>query len=263
MSTDDRHAPGRVRTRRKAGERLGTDRWIRRQPTGHQLMVMNTRKNVNRRNFMQMAGGTVVACSLPSFLTGCGSDGGGSGASHQRTLHFSLSTDGFLPENETYQLHVVGKTYPLTLHDEASRKLHGKTSSGVSHYAADVQLPSNRATHIYVTQRTDHSGHIRAAHGDSVNHGFALSVIYIPKTLKSVAASARVLNSRSSRKTSGMVGALDDSTADTGPVTLDTGTNDEITPAHVAAAIIFHHGNLQTMNPDQSAIVMGHIQEAP
>lgn len=227
-------------------------------------MVMNARKNVNRRNFIQMAGGTMAACSLPSFLTGCGGgDDGGSGVSHQRTLHFSLSTDGFLPENETYQLHVLGKIYPLSLHDDASRKLHGKTSSGVSHYAEDIQLPSNRATHIYVTQRTDHSGHIRSAHGDSVNHGFALSVIYIPKTLKSASASVRVLNSKSHRKTSGMVGALDDAAADTGPVTLDTGTNDEITPANIAAAIIFHHGNLQTMNPDQSAIVMGHIQEAP
>ena len=215
------------------------------------------KKNINRRAFIQSAGGAVAAFGLPAILTGCG-DGDSrpiAGNSVRRALHFNLTGSGFLSENEDFRLHVAGTHHRLTAHDSVSRQSYGASAATASHYAAEVDLPADRAIHIYVTQRTDRNGDIGATHGSAVDHALAASAIHIPRPrVSAAAASARrqALADKSSR--------LDVSSPS--DEELSTSTIDSFSPADIATTLIFHHANLMAMDADMASIVMGHIENA-
>lgn len=203
---------------------------------------------LNRRRFMHLAGSSVSALALPPLLAGCGDgepDRGSSpdpSVSLQRTLHFALTNDGFLAEGERFQLLVAGTRYAMVPHDAASRGRYGASAATASHYAADVGLPASRAIHIYVTQRSDLAGDVRAAHGPAADHALVASAIHVPPVPPSGVAAKAVGD---------------------GSGALDASQIDSFTPADIACAIIFHHANLMALDAGMAAIVMGHIRQAP
>ena len=77
------------------------------------------------------------------------------------TLHFDLC---HTCRDLDYQLHLSGKRYPLTPHDDVSRQaactenpalaaMAPERLTEVTHYVIDVPLPSTLARMVYVTQR--------------------------------------------------------------------------------------------------------------
>jgi hypothetical protein len=207
---------------------------------------------LNRRRFLQAAGGAFSTLSLP-MLTACGSDPDAlaSPTRSRRTLHFDLAGNGFLDQREDFRLHAAGARYALVAHDDASRSLAGADALGATHYAPDVLLPDDRAVHVYVTQRSDRGGLIRRAHGDAVDHGLALSAIHVPAAARAAAAAAMAARRKARRNRK-------DETPDAGTIASFA----TMGPQDIATTIIFHHANLMALDAATAAIVTAHILAA-
>lgn len=171
-----------------------------------------------------------------------------------------------LPPNETAYLHIAGKTYELVAHDDESREdarddnelLQTVADDDLTHFATDVELPDDRVALMWVT----HTPHDDRA-GE---HGFGLVGIHIPETAMIKARMARAAQGWPKYKKYLQDPAtkrdLDRNLAHR----LASDPNDDpdefVTPLDAAKAILFHHPELTSLDPDVAAIVMTHIENS-
>lgn len=171
----------------------------------------------------------------------------------KQTLHFRITTNGWLDEDEDYVLHVAGKRHVLSKHTEESKANYADLFASMdekdhpSHYLADIDLPDHKATRIHITQRTDKKGAIKNAHGESLDHGLSLMFIHVPYD------SAKKYSSKMRAKK-----RFKDNTGDL--------TEDEVYtygPYDIAYSLVFHHPELMNIDPDNAANIMyNHIYQA-
>ncbi|MCB0346608.1 MAG: hypothetical protein KDD66_15950, partial [Bdellovibrionales bacterium] len=197
---------------------------------------------ITRRDFIKIAGVTSAALTFPNLLMGCGGGSGGGRTIKNRTLHFNLSGDGFLPDDEEYLFHIDGSRLPVLRHTAETLAASGQSSSSATHYIENVPLPSDRAVHLYLTQRSDNAGAIASAQGTEVNHGLALSFIHIPDEASGL---------------SGSTANLKDA-----PGTISVQSLQTFGPKDIATTILYHHSNLMSFDADTGKTVITHIQSA-
>ena len=174
-------------------------------------------------------------------------------------IHMDLDN---IPQQANLWLHVAGKTYPLTLHDDESRAWHRQQNPNLgaladddlTHYAQQVELPTDAVALMWIT----HSPEDRASH-----HGFALVDIHIPE-----ASMAKARLKRAKEGWPAYASLLkDDTGGDEDDVDMEGNINTDIvehmSPRDCAKAIIFHHPELMNLDPDQAALVMTHIENTP
>lgn len=173
-----------------------------------------------------------------------------------KTLHFKLGyLDDFLNEDEEYQLHVDGKTFPLKEYDQEDREEYSdlfeskSVESHPTHLIEDIDLPTDKIMMLYVTQRSDNNGDIEDAHGSEVDHGLAFPFIYVP-TDEAIDV-LEDLNDSVSAKFKSSDGILSENKLSV------YGSRD------IAISIIFHHPKIMSLNANLGAqVIHEHILNA-
>ena len=172
-------------------------------------------------------------------------------------IHMDLDD---VPEAANMWLHVGGKSYPMTAHDDESRAWHRENNPNLSaladddltHYTEKVELPEDAVALMWIT----HSAEDRESH-----HGFGLAAIHIPE--------ASMKKARLKRAAMGWPAYAamlkDDADGDTevdGEIdgNINSDIAEHMSPRDCARAIVFHHPELMNLDPDEAALVMTHIE---
>ncbi|MBP7381600.1 hypothetical protein KBA39_04300, partial [Myxococcota bacterium] len=178
-------------------------------------------------------------------------------------IHVDLT--GLAPQ-ETAYLHIGDKIYTLKRHDEETRDearddnvlLQVVADEDLTHYAEDVELPDDRVALMWVTNTPDDN---RVG-----EHGFGLVGIHIPERSITKARTIRAHQGWTKYKKY-LVNPLPKRDSNGSELLrLGTDANDDpdefVTPLDAAKAILFHHPELTSLDPDIAALVMTHIENS-
>ncbi|HPB49698.1 MAG TPA: hypothetical protein PLY68_00645 [Myxococcota bacterium] len=178
-------------------------------------------------------------------------------------IHVDLT--GLAPQ-ETAYLHIGDKIYTLKRHDEETRDearddnvlLQVVADEDLTHYAEDVELPDDRVALMWVTNTPDDN---RVG-----EHGFGLVGIHIPERSITKARTIRAHQGWTKYKKY-LVNPLPKRDSNGSELLrLGTDANDDpdefVTPLDAAKAILFHHPELTSLDPDVAALVMTHIENS-
>ena len=185
-----------------------------------------------------------------SFFSGCGSSGTDerlSGGTEVHTLHFDLS---HLDEDGEHILHTDAMHYKLQKHTAESLAKTAYGSDGYNiptHYAEDVEFTSAKS-HAYHVTTTDP---VRGP-------GFVMAALHIPqasrdKAEKEARESGRYMDAEMQRA---FRAAGDACTQQ------DQLTDDFVTGFDSAKALVFHHPEISSLDPDTAAKVEIHIHNS-
>lgn len=219
----------------------------------HQLLsLLSGDKGVSRRTFNKALAASGLCLGLSPFLSGCGStdsgpsqDDGTAAAPEYRTLHFDLS--GFSDDN-VHTLRAGGRHHTLSRHSAdtlaqariSSPHLIAQPDDRITHFATDVALSSTKPQRFHVTSEGPR-GHALAAVG-----------LHIPSASREAMRRARAHAPRRSKRRAysdtGFECTISDEFAD-----------DFVTVIDTAKAILHHHPEIMSLDPDVSAIVDQHM----
>jgi hypothetical protein len=208
--------------------------------------MTDTTFDIDRRSFMKTGAATAASATGLLSLAGCG------GSTKREDVQFVLGA-GSVAEQYEYTFHVDGEATPLVAHTDQSlvnlassnpRLLQGPGGVRVSHYAAQVEIPTDRATRTHVTRRLKSS--------PAGTHEIVLVHIGVP-TARLETELGRV---REIRDGMGLPGPVQSkalggfSVANYGQV---------LSPVDTAVAIVYHHPELMALESDMATTIVAHI----
>jgi hypothetical protein len=238
------------------------------------------RRKLTRREFLAGSAAAGAALGMPSLLAGCGDDddggqppGGtpspsptpsptpGARPREQRTLHFDLS---FAEVSEPRLRVLLGTNdgIELTPHTaetraqyrEQSPLLRGVADDRLTHFAADIDLPSDSLQHLWVEGR----------HAPSGEEALLGLQIHVPRDVRRTLAAHRRASGvgrlpNAKMRAYGLERAAEALTLEDLAPALD----EFVTPWDTAASLVFHHPEVMNLNLQQGPTILDLIQKLP
>lgn len=222
---------------------------------------------------------SVAAILVTMVSTGCGGDATPTDTLHSDAIETSEQDTGGQPEgmvihadlsglhpDETAWLHVGARVYPMKAHSDETRDLYLNQNGlqgtidddDVTHYAEGVDMPDDRVALMWVTHspEEDREG----------QHGLGLVGLHIPQVAMEKARTLRAYQGWP-RYRQYLENPMPKRNARFEPRKLvkrdaNDDPDDMLTPLDTAKAILFHHPEVTSLDPDVAALVVTHIENA-
>jgi hypothetical protein len=209
---------------------------------------------------------------FPPLLVGCGggdddSSGGPAptptpiaGSRELRTLHFDFSSAD-LTDLELRAARSSSHRRGLSIHTEESRAhfrdlnplLAGVPDEQLTHYAEDVDLPSDALQHIFVMGRLSNTG-------EAVLAGLH---IHVPAEVMRVSAEFAAAAGFGPQHSAKIRAYGLEGIANQLPVDLQLQINDFVNPYDTAISLVFHHPEIMNLDVQQGTSILQLIQSLP
>ncbi|MDX2165441.1 MAG: hypothetical protein SF182_00185 [Deltaproteobacteria bacterium] len=238
------------------------------------------RRRLSRRQFIASSALTGVALGLPGVLSGCGDDDGDGpraatptptaqptatplpqGPREDRTLQFDLS----FAQVEEARLCILNSSddgLRLEPHTAESRAhfraedplLRGVADERLTHYAVDVDLPSDALQHFW----------IMGQHGDRNEAALLGLQLHVPEVVqRTLAAQKRASGQRRVYSAKVHAYGLQRIADELDLEDLEPALDEFVSPWDTAAALVFHHPEIMNLDPEQGTAIRDLIQTLP
>lgn len=238
------------------------------------------RPRLSRRQFLASSAITGVALGMPGVLSGCGEDDGGGpraatptptaqptatplpeGPREDRTLQFDLSFADVeearlcIQNSSDDGLRLEPHTAESRAHfRDADPLLRGVEDARLTHYAVDVDLPSDALQNFWIM------GQLRER-----NEAALLGLqLHIPDVVqRTLAAQERASGQRRVHSAKVRAYGLQQVAEELELEDLEPALDEFVTPWDTAAALVFHHPEIMNLDPEQGTAIRKLIERLP